>query len=182
MVDVSKTLCLMFRGLQLGSFTLRYSLPGYSSCLLETNSDLDMLMSYLSISNSKSVNILVKDLCGSSEYSGDFCGNKELIACEKGESSCSSTLEDGSEFLSRLKRASAMPLLSNEWETYIHHVGQKFDDDVEEFRLKLCKYALEVEFNFLYASNDKSRVIDVCSNKKLVGVFMHLIVKVLAIL
>ncbi|CAL9026129.1 unnamed protein product [Prunus brigantina] len=33
------------------------------------------------------------------EYSGDFCVNKELIACEKGESSCSSTVEDRNEFL-----------------------------------------------------------------------------------
>ncbi|BFG38043.1 hypothetical protein CerSpe_243170 [Prunus speciosa] len=169
MVDVSKTLCLRFRGLQLGSFTLRYSLHGYSSCLLETDSDLDVMMLYLSISNAKTVDILVKDLLGSGEYSGDVCANKELISCEKGESSCSSTVEDRNEFLGRSKRASAKPLLSNVWEMYIHHVGQKFDGGAEEFRLKLCKYALEVGFNFLYASNDKKRVIAVCSNKKLEG-------------
>ncbi|BBG99240.1 EF-TU receptor [Prunus dulcis] len=93
----------------------------------------------------------------------------ELIACEKGESSCSSTVEDRNEFLDRSKRASAKPLLSNEWETYIYHVGQKFDGGAEEFRLKLCKYALEVGFNFLYAGNDKKRVVAVCSNKKLEG-------------
>ncbi|CAL9004115.1 unnamed protein product, partial [Prunus brigantina] len=167
MVDVSKTLCLRFRGLHLGSFTLRYSLPGYSSCLQETDSDFDMMMAYFSISNAKSVDISVKDLCESSEYSGDFCGNKKLVACEKGESSCSSTVEDRNEFLGRSKRASAKPLLSNEWETYIYHVGQKFDGGAEEFRLKLRKYALEVGFNFLYASNDKKWVIAVCSNKKL---------------
>ncbi|XP_020412934.1 uncharacterized protein LOC109947388 [Prunus persica] len=169
MVDVSKTLCLRFRGLQLGSFKLQYSLPGYSSCLLETDSDLDMMMAYLSISNAKSVDILVKDLCWSNEYNGDFCGNEELIACEKGKSSCSSIVEDINEFLGRSKRASAKPLLSNEWETYIHHVGQKFDGGAEEFRLKLCKYALEVGFNFLYVDNDKRRVIAVCSNKKFEG-------------
>ncbi|KAL6273176.1 hypothetical protein ACE6H2_023868 [Prunus campanulata] len=143
MVDVSKTLCLRFRGLQLGSFTLRYSLPGYSSCLLETDSDLDVMMLYLSISNAKTVDILVKDLLGSGEYSGDVCANKESISCEKGESSCSSTVEDRNEFLGRSKRASAKPLLSNEWEMYIHQLGQKFDGGAEEFRLKLCKYALE---------------------------------------
>ncbi|CAL2280418.1 unnamed protein product [Prunus armeniaca] len=69
----------------------------------------------------------------------------------------------------RSKRASAKPLLSNEWKTYIHHVGQKFDGGAEEFRLKLCKYALEVGFNFLYADNDKKRVVAICSNKKLEG-------------
>ncbi|XP_021817977.1 uncharacterized protein LOC110760098 [Prunus avium] len=138
MVDVSKTLCLRFRGLQL-------------------------------ISNAKSVDILLKDLCGISEYSGDFCANKELIACEKGESSCSSTVEDINEFFGKSKRASAKPLLLNEWETYIHQVGQKFDGGVEEFRLKLCKYALEVGFNFLYAGNEKRLVISICSNKKLMG-------------
>ncbi|KAI5337699.1 hypothetical protein L3X38_016970 [Prunus dulcis] len=142
MVDILKTLCLRFRGLQLGCFTLR-------------------------------------------EYCGDFCVNKELIACEKGESSCSSTVEDRNKFLDRSKRASAKPLLSNEWETYIYHVGQKFDGGAEEFRLKLCKYALEVGFNFLYAGNDKKRVVAVCSNKKLrvaAGVFMLLVVKLLAVL
>ncbi|BBG93605.1 hypothetical protein Prudu_001671 [Prunus dulcis] len=60
----------------------------------------------------------------------------------------------------RSKRASAKHLLSNEWETYIHHVGQKFDGGAEEFRLKLCKYALEVGFNFLYADNDKKRTLN----------------------
>ncbi|CAL8167140.1 unnamed protein product [Prunus armeniaca] len=169
MVDILKTLCLRFKGLQLGCFTLRYSLPSYPSCFLETDSDLDMMRTFLFVSNEKSVDILVKDLCGSSEYSGDFCVNKELIACEKGESSCSSTVEDRNEFLGRSKRASAKPLLSNEWETYIHHVGQKFDGGAEEFRLKLCKYALEVGFNFLYAGNDKKRVVAICSNKKLEG-------------
>ncbi|BBN69181.1 EF-TU receptor [Prunus dulcis] len=44
-----------------------------------------------------------------------------------------------------------------------------FDGGAEEFRLKLCKYALEVGFNFLYAGNDKKRVVAVCSNKKLEG-------------
>ncbi|BBN68420.1 hypothetical protein Prudu_419S000400 [Prunus dulcis] len=127
------------------------------------------MRTFLLISNEKTVDILVKDLCGISEYNGDFCVNKELIACEKGESSCSSTVEDRNEFLGRSKRASAKPLLSNEWETYIHHVGQKFDGGAEEFQLKLCKYALEVGFNFLYAGNDKKRVVAVCSNKKLEG-------------
>ncbi|BBG93652.1 EF-TU receptor, partial [Prunus dulcis] len=169
MVDILKTLCMRFRGLQLGCFTLRYSVPSYPSCFLETDSDLDLMRTFLLISNEKTVDILVKDLCGISEYSGDFCVNKELIACEKGESSCSSTVEDRNEFLGRSKRASAKPLLSNEWETYIHHVGQKFDGGAEEFRLKLCKYALEVGFNFLYAGNDKKRVVAVCSNKKLEG-------------
>ncbi|XP_034217403.1 uncharacterized protein LOC117628976 [Prunus dulcis] len=98
------------------------------------------MRTFLLISNEKTVDILVKDLCGIREYSGDFCVNKELIACEKGESSCSSTVEDRNEFLGRSKRASAKPLLSNEWETYIHHVGQKFDGGAEEFRLKLCNW------------------------------------------
>ncbi|BBG99428.1 EF-TU receptor, partial [Prunus dulcis] len=169
MVDILKTLCLRFRGLQLGCFTLRYSVPNYPSCFLETDSDLDLMRTFLLISNEKTVDILVKDLCGISEYSGDFCVNNELIACEKGESLCSSTVEDRNEFLGRSKRASAKPLLSNEWETYIHHVGQKFDGGAEEFRLKLCKYALEVGFNFLHAGNDKKLVVAVCSNKKLEG-------------
>ncbi|XP_034198173.1 uncharacterized protein LOC117613709, partial [Prunus dulcis] len=140
MVDILKTLCLRFRGLQVGCFTLRYSVPSYPSCFLETDSDLDLMRTFLLISNEKTVDILVKDLCGINEYSGDFCVNKELIACEKGESSCSSTVEDRNEFLGRSKRASAKPLLSNEWETYIHHVGQKFDGGAEEFRLKLCNW------------------------------------------
>ncbi|CAL8120905.1 unnamed protein product [Prunus armeniaca] len=90
---------------------------------------------------------------------------EELIACEKGESSCSSNVKDVNEFLGRSKRASAKLLLSNEWETYIHHVGQKFDGGAEEFRLKLCKYALEVGFNFLYAGNDKRQIQE--SNSKM---------------
>ncbi|KAI5312328.1 hypothetical protein L3X38_041501 [Prunus dulcis] len=51
----------------------------------------------------------------------------------------SSMVDVSKTFCLRLKRASAKPLLSNEWEMYIHHVGQKFDGGVEEFWLKLCK-------------------------------------------
>lgn len=64
--------------------------------------------------------------------------------CEKGKSSCSSVVEDRNMFLGRSNRATAKHLLSNECQTYIHPVGQKFDGGVEEFHLKLCKYALEV--------------------------------------
>ncbi|BBN67515.1 EF-TU receptor [Prunus dulcis] len=51
-------------------------------------------------------------------------GIRYPIACEKGESSCSSTVKDRNEFLGRSKTAIAKPLLSNEWETYIHHVDK----------------------------------------------------------
>ncbi|KAI5319148.1 hypothetical protein L3X38_038856 [Prunus dulcis] len=185
MVDILKTLCLRFRGLQLGCFTLRYSVPSYPSYFLETDSDLDLMRTFLLISNEKTVDILVKDLCGSSEYSGDFCVNKELIACEKGESSCSSTVEDRNEFLGRSKRANAKPLLSNEWETYIHHVGQKFDGGAEEFRLKLCKYALEVGFNFYMPAMTRSGwllFVRIRNWRVAAGVFMLLVVKLLAVL
>lgn len=37
------------------------------------------------------LDIFVKDLCVSSEDNGQFCGNKEVIPCEKGESSCYTT-------------------------------------------------------------------------------------------
>ncbi|BBN67423.1 hypothetical protein Prudu_74S000400, partial [Prunus dulcis] len=86
---------------------------------------------------------------------------------------------------SMVERASAKPLLSNEWETYIHHVGQKFDGGAEEFRLKLCKYALEVGFNFLYAGNDKKRwllFVRIRNWRVAAGVFMLLVVKLLAVL
>lgn len=68
--------------------------------------------------------------------------------------------------MGRSKIAISKALLSNEWLHYIHHVGQKFEDRVEDFRIKLCKYALKAGFSFVYLNNDKSRVIAMCSKKE----------------
>ena len=48
------------------------------------------------------------------------------------------------------------------WAHGIRHEGQIFHGRVAEFRLVLCKYAVEVGFHFKYMKNDKCRVTAVC--------------------
>ena len=46
-------------------------------------------------------------------------------------------------------------LLSVGWRNNIMSVGKKFEGSVVEFRTVLCKYAIEVGFQFTYVKNDK---------------------------
>ncbi|KAG5556431.1 hypothetical protein RHGRI_006879 [Rhododendron griersonianum] len=55
--------------------------------------------------------------------------------------------------------------LSADWAYLISHVGQEFRGGVKDFRLCLCKYAIEVGFRFKYLKNDQSRVTDECAFK-----------------
>ena len=160
-VDVCKVNCLRFKELYTRSFMLRYSLSDYSNCVLANENDFDIMLACLTIAKVKSVDILVKDisLCGEVLSMGN-----DLVQWNDGGSlSCatSSSCKDRNNFLGRSKTASSKALLSNEWLHYIHHVGQKFEDGVEDFRIQLCKYALEAGFSFVHLNNDKSRVIAV---------------------
>ncbi|XP_028098384.1 uncharacterized protein LOC114298078, partial [Camellia sinensis] len=54
-------------------------------------------------------------------------------------------------------------LLTESWTRGLTHVGQCFEGGAHEFRMVLCKYAVEFGFNFRYVKNDSVWVTAVCS-------------------
>ncbi|KAL7168719.1 hypothetical protein ACSBR2_039045 [Camellia fascicularis] len=60
-------------------------------------------------------------------------------------------------------------LLSCGWVNGITHVGQKFIGGAKDFQTALCKYAIEIGFEFVYMKNEKCRVTAVCSMRESKG-------------
>ncbi|XP_028071938.1 uncharacterized protein LOC114274245 [Camellia sinensis] len=57
-------------------------------------------------------------------------------------------------------------LLSCGWVNGITHVGQRFIGGAKDFWTALCKYAIEIGFEFVYVKNEKCRVTSVCSMRE----------------
>ena len=53
-------------------------------------------------------------------------------------------------------------VLQSGWGGGIREVEQKFERGAEEFRRVLCKYAIQLGFNFKYVKNNKDRVTTQC--------------------
>ena len=60
------------------------------------------------------------------------------------------------------------------WRNNITSVGQKFEGGVVEFCTVLCKYAIEVGFQFTYIKNDKLRITAECAYKESKGCMWHI--------
>ncbi|BBG96886.1 EF-TU receptor [Prunus dulcis] len=76
------------------------------------------------------------------------------------------TSTNENEYLGKYAAKEGRLYLSHEWKTYIREVGQKYAGGVTEFRIKLCKYAFEKGFRFIYVKNDLKRVTAECLNKQ----------------
>ncbi|KAK9290875.1 hypothetical protein L1049_009053 [Liquidambar formosana] len=57
-------------------------------------------------------------------------------------------------------------LLSASWAHLIKNVGQCFKDGIEGFRVALCKYSIEIRFNYDFVRNESDRVTVVCRLKE----------------
>ncbi|KAM0966737.1 hypothetical protein ACFX14_022380 [Malus domestica] len=151
--EVYNEVCSRLSNLTHGLFDLTYVLPGYSTCLLQ--SDMDVRMLYMSVVNEKyyCVDIVInqKSCCDNDRVSRNTPASQTFII----EGNIHS---DGNEYLGKYATPGGKVYMSNSWKTYINHVNQGFEGGVEEFRDKLCKYAVEMGFTFVYVKNDRERV------------------------
>lgn len=162
--DIVREICFGFKFLKAGSFDLRYTLPGYPSCVLESDRDVKLMFRSLVECKVSSVDILARDCGGSSTVTSGGTslfddGSLYLSTASKNDSI------DENEYLGCFRPEAAKSYLSNEWHGYISYVGQKFEGGVLEFRDKLCKFAIESGFMFAYKRNCPSRVIAHCSKR-----------------
>lgn len=167
-----------FNHLKAGQFRLSYSLPDLESCKLECDMDVHLMLASLPLFKLSYVDILVNHdgvlveyvACSAPSTSSKDTSASEVSYTRKKGASCSSSedfesLIDPNQYLGDFGTAETKSYLSKEWEGYIDHVGQKFEGGVAEFRLKLVKYAVQMGFKFVYAKNDKDRIIAECFEK-----------------
>ncbi|KAI5324574.1 hypothetical protein L3X38_033647 [Prunus dulcis] len=74
--------------------------------------------------------------------------------------------EFGNDYFGKYGRCGGRKYLSTDWECYITHEGQKFEDGVCEFRDKLAKYLIENDFKIKYLKNELRCVTVVCVKKE----------------
>ncbi|XP_028072721.1 uncharacterized protein LOC114274935 [Camellia sinensis] len=89
--------------------------------------------------------------------------NKKHGVRESGDVSGSNITDDEMDLLPMFCQHEERTLLSCGWVNGITHVSQRFIGGAKDFRTALCKYAIEIEFEFVYMKNEKCRVTAVCS-------------------
>lgn len=173
-VDICDEICSRFKELNLGSFDLTYSIPEHPNCLLQSDMDVCLMLLCLKMLNSSFVDISVKDRVNSNEGKGQnheeslHAASNNDVPNHTTPMSCS--VESNSaigenDHLGNSTSHEDNAYLSQYWKEYISHAGQKFEGGVTEFRNKLCMYAIEMGFCFVYVRNDKFRVIAECFKK-----------------
>ncbi|XP_040372885.1 uncharacterized protein LOC112195144 [Rosa chinensis] len=173
--DIVREVSIGFNHLNLGSFNLRYSFPGYKSCVLSSDMDVKLMFRCMFDFKLNSVDILVRDsngstilvpYCGGSSSSTSATTSLDDVSCA---SSClsvgSSNMIDASEYLGCYRPEAPKSYLTHEWQGFIRHKDQKFEGGVIEFREKLTKFAIETGFLFKYTRNTSSRVIAECAKR-----------------
>ncbi|KAL6129676.1 hypothetical protein ACLB2K_073025 [Fragaria x ananassa] len=163
--DIVREVCLGFKSLKHGSFDLRYAFPGYSSCVLSNDVDLTLMWRCMYDFKLQSVDILVKD-CGSSSVSSMVTHADDYSCISSSISVLPSSIVDGPEYLGHYRPEPARIYLTNEWQGFIKHVGQKFEGGALEFRQKLTKYAIELGFTFKFKRNNAQRIIAECAKRE----------------
>ncbi|XP_028107822.1 uncharacterized protein LOC114306739 [Camellia sinensis] len=87
----------------------------------------------------------------------DNSGYILLSYCLPGHSQC--MIDDDSNFQNMLSLV--IPMVNG-----ITHVGQRFIGCAKDFWTALCKYAVEIGFEFVYVKNEKCRVTAMCSMRE----------------
>ncbi|KAM5587616.1 hypothetical protein ABKV19_006184 [Rosa sericea] len=139
---------------------LQYSVPGCEACFLRSERDFQMLFCGARIHKLECVDISVLKIGGSCSNTSSVDSRSEVV--------------DEDDYLGEAFRIEVhKSYLSDEWSSYIHHVGEKFHG-AAELREKLRKYAIAVGFEFVFLRNDLDRIHAICSNVGTEGCDWHL--------
>ncbi|BFG25049.1 hypothetical protein CerSpe_113230 [Prunus speciosa] len=141
---------------------MTYAIGNHSACLLQD--DMDVRVLHMSVSNENKNLVDIDIVRGGGTSFGK--GVEDEIDSSDNEDSNST---DENECLGKYAANKSKLYLSHEWKTFISEVGKKYEGGVTEFRIKLCKYAFEKGFKFVYVKNDLKRVTAECVNKQSEG-------------
>lgn len=158
--DLVASICKKWNNLVSRRLHLLYVVSEHSNCLLENDDDFDSMVALAVAYGVSCVEVSVNEAGSFSRV--DHSSSSTLQIVQIGE--CS-TLQIHEDPLEKFCPHHETKRLSADWAYLISHVGQEFRGGVEDFRICLCKYAIELGFKFNYLKNDKIRVTAVCSKK-----------------
>ncbi|KAM1935232.1 hypothetical protein ACFX15_019318 [Malus domestica] len=116
---------------------------GCACCLLEC--DMDVRVLHMSVTKEKTYFV---DILVSLKESNEIGNASQDIRITEPFLAERIMHTDGNEFLGKFRTPNAKMYLSHPWKNYISNVDQDYEGGADEFRLKLCKYAVEMGFEF----------------------------------
>ncbi|CAL5422570.1 unnamed protein product [Camellia sinensis] len=140
---------------------ISYSILGHSNCMVRNNIDF---LNMLRVVCARGVDIVDVSVTRCSTFDEEDEVGSNWVDVVGGE--CDRLMDIEKNSLSKFCSHQEKVLLSASWRNNITSVGQKFEGGVVEFRTFLCKYAIEVGFQFTYVKNDKLRVTAECAYKE----------------
>ncbi|KAL7186462.1 hypothetical protein ACSBR2_028248 [Camellia fascicularis] len=140
-----------------GCILLSYYLPRHSQCMIDDDSDFQNMLSLVCPLCVDRVDVTITKIGISNEKHG---------VGESGDASESNITDDEMDLLPMFCQHEERTLVSCGWVNGIIHVGQRFIGGAKNFRTALCKYAIEIGFEFVYVKNEKCQVSAVCSMRE----------------
>ena len=125
-------ICTKFNGVTNGNFSLMYSIPGYTNCILGSSEDLGNLYALLSVGNCRRAHVEIRDCSSITQVSSVSESDSEV---------------DDYDLLPSFYAQPEKALLSDSWKDAIRKVGQRFEGSVREFRTSLVKFQLNEAFH-----------------------------------
>ncbi|KAL6202897.1 hypothetical protein ACLB2K_026601 [Fragaria x ananassa] len=157
--DFANSVCDRFPVLGRSIVKLRYTVfPDVVSYRLENEDDMKMMFRVLACYSSDFVDV---DVCS---FDVSAFGSESVLSNNVSEES--SVSFDENDYFGCYKPKEAKRYCSKGWENYIKSKDQKFQGGVEEFRLKLRMYAIEMGFEYQYVRNTKKRVVTYYSKRE----------------
>ncbi|XP_028076038.1 uncharacterized protein LOC114278223 [Camellia sinensis] len=123
-----------------GCILLLYCLPGHSQCMIDDDSDFQNMLSLVYPLGVDRVDVTITEMGISNEKHG---------VGESGDATGSNITDDEMDLLPMFCQHEKRTFLSCGWVNEITHVGQRFIGGAKDFRTALCKYAIEIGFEFI---------------------------------
>ncbi|KAL7198534.1 hypothetical protein ACSBR2_020929 [Camellia fascicularis] len=123
-----------------GCILLSYCLPGHSQCMIDDDSDFQNMLSLVYPIGVDRVDVTIIEMGISNEKHG---------VGESGNAIGSNITDDEMDLLPMFCQHEERTLLSCRWVNEITHVGQRFIGGAKDFWIAVCKYAIEIGFEFV---------------------------------
>eukprot|EP00268_Persea_americana_P018504 TRINITY_DN19243_c0_g2_i1.p1 TRINITY_DN19243_c0_g2~~TRINITY_DN19243_c0_g2_i1.p1 ORF type:complete len:222 (+),score=40.46 TRINITY_DN19243_c0_g2_i1:1903-2568(+) len=164
MDDLVNQICSKWKTLLPSPVCFTYALPRHPKCMLDNDRDLLSLSMLAASIGLDRVDVFVSEL---SKYDNEYNEDNVDEFFEEGmvvvEYEAIDVMID---LLPQFCSHKEKFLFSSDLVNGISHVGQRFEGGASEFRNVLCKYSIEVGFEFVYVKNDKARITAECSHRK----------------
>ncbi|KAK9292967.1 hypothetical protein L1049_020949 [Liquidambar formosana] len=139
-----------------GVIFVYFTVPGHACCMLECDSDIQNMFKLVCSIGIDRVDVAI--------YEHSII--TQDVTFKRGENHSVlqrvDCIDNEANMLSNYCRHEKKVLLSASWVDGIRQVGQGFEGGVDEFRMALLKYPIEVRFEYDFVKNTDKKVIALC--------------------